>query len=435
MKNNEYELGSASARPQRRGPGGHGGPGGPMGAGEKAKDFKGIMKQLIHYAKGASAFMILAIIFAMAGSILTLMGPDNLSRLTDEITAGIMTSIDMDAIYKIGVFLVCVYALSYVLSILQGVIMATVMQGVAKRLRSDIGNKINRLPMKYFSTHSKGDVLSRVTNDVDTIGQTLTQSVGTLISALTLIIGSVIMMTITNVALTITAILSTIFGFVFMMTVMKLSQKYFKRQQKHLGEINGHIEEMYAGHTVVKAYNGEEEATHIFNTINEELKDSAFRAQAMSGLMMPVMTFIGNLGYVCVCIVGALLAMNNVISFGVIVAFMVYIRLFTQPLGQVAQGMQNLQSGAAAAERVFEFLGEMEMSDESHKRMTLSNVKGNIEFQNVHFGYDSDKIIINDFSASVKAGEKIAIVGPTGAGKTTMVNLLMRFYEMQSGNI
>ncbi|MFI3176626.1 MAG: ABC transporter ATP-binding protein [Eubacteriales bacterium] len=432
MKKNEYELGSASGRPQRRGPGG---PGGPMGAGEKAKDFKGIMKQLIQYAKGASAFMVLAVIFAMGGSILTLMGPDNLSRLTDEITAGIMTSIDMDAIYKIGIFLVCVYALSYVLSILQGVIMATVMQGVAKRLRSDIGGKINRLPMKYFSTHSKGDVLSRVTNDVDTIGQTLTQSVGTLISAITLLVGSVIMMAITNVTLTITAILSTIFGFVFMMTVMKLSQKYFKRQQKHLGEINGHIEEMYAGHTVVKVYNGEEEATKVFHSINQELKESAFRAQAMSGLMMPVMTFIGNLGYVCVCIVGALLAMNNVISFGVIVAFMVYIRLFTQPLGQVAQGMQNLQSGAAAAERVFEFLEEEEMSDESHKSATLTNVEGNIEFQNVHFGYDSDKIIINDFSASVKAGEKIAIVGPTGAGKTTMVNLLMRFYEMQSGNI
>ncbi|MFI3168565.1 MAG: ABC transporter ATP-binding protein [Faecalibacterium sp.] len=440
MPKNEYELGSTQKQPPRGGPGGHGGPGG-MGAGEKAKDFKGTMAKLLRYAKQYRPLLFVAICFAMLGSILTLLGPDKLSILTDTITEGMQLSfsgaggMDMDAISSIGVFLIAVYALSYLVSILQGVIMSTVMQTTARNLRADISAKINRLPMHYYFKHSKGDVLSRVTNDVDSIGQTLSQSAGTFVSAVTLLVGSLFMMSITNVILTITAILSSVIGFVFMMTVMRHSQEFFRKQQHHLGEINGHIEEMYAGHTVVKAYNGEANAVSVFAQTNAKLKNSAFQAQALSGLMMPMMTFTGNLGYVCVCIVGALLALDGQISFGVIVAFMLYIRLFTQPLGQIAQAMQNLQSGTAAAERVFAFLEEPEMPDESAKTARLGTVKGDVAFKNVHFGYDPEKIIINDFTASVKAGQKVAIVGPTGAGKTTMVNLLMRFYEINSGDI
>ncbi len=436
MSKNNYEPGSMKKESPRRGPGPQ------MGGGEKAKDFKSAIRKLLTYSKSQRTTMFVAICFAMLGSVLTLVGPENLSNLTDEIMLGIQNSMTgqgvdsgLDSIFRIGIFLAAIYALSYIFSILQGVIMSGAMQRTAKKLRSDISQKINDLPMGFFSKTSKGDVLSRVTNDVDTIGQTLSQSVGTFVSAVTLIIGSVIMMFVTNITLTITAILSTVVGFVFMMSVMKISQKHFKRQQEHLGQINGHIEEMYAGHTVVRAYNAEEKAIDVFNLTNNKLRDSAFKAQALSGLMMPMMTFIGNFGYVCVCIVGALLALGGNISFGVIVAFMIYIRLFTQPLGQIAQAMQNLQSGTAASERVFEFLEEQEMSDESHKTTELDEVEGNIEFRNVRFGYDQDKIIINDFSADVKAGQKIAIVGPTGAGKTTMVNLLMRFYELNSGDI
>ncbi len=434
MRKNEYELGSNEKnKRQGRGPGGPGG----MGGGEKAKDMKLTMKKLFAYIRKQRAFMIIAICFAMAGSVMTLAGPSRLSMLTDEITAGMMNSagIDIEAVFGIGMALAVFYALSYIFSITQGLMISSVMMATAKSLRSNISDKINHLPMSYFSKNSKGDVLSRVTNDVDTIGQTLSQSVGTFISSVTLIVGSVVMMAITNLTLTATAILSTIIGFVFMMVVMRTSQKYFKNQQKHLGQINGHIEEMYAGHTVVKAYNGEEKAIDIFSSINSELKDSAFKAQALSGLMMPMMMFIGNFGYVAVCIVGALLAISGSINFGVIVAFMIYIRLFTQPLGQIAQAMQNLQSGLAASERVFEFLDEKEMSDESEKSKVIDKVEGNVEFKNVRFGYDEDKVIIKDFSATAKKGQKIAIVGPTGAGKTTMVNLLMRFYEINSGDI
>ncbi len=438
MAKNEYKLGSNDKTNQRRGPGG---PGAMAGGGEKAKDMKTVLKKLIAYIKNKKGIMLFAIICAMLGSILTLMGPDNISRLTDEITQGMQASMsgtgsmNMEAITSIGIFLAAVYAVSYLLSTSQGVIISSIMQTTAKQLRTDISKKINKLPMSYFSKNSKGDVLSRVTNDVDTIGRSLSQSVGTFISAMTLLVGSVIMMFLTNITLTITAILSTAIGFVFMMLVMKTSQKYFKSQQEHLGSINGHIEEMYAGHTVVKVYNGEEKAVKIFDDINKKLKNSAFKAQALSGLMMPMMTFIGNFGYVSVCIVGALLALNGSITFGVIVAFMIYIRLFTQPLSQIAQAMQNLQSASAAAERVFGFLEEKEMSDEAHKTKQLIDGGGNVEFKNVKFGYTEDKIIIKDFSASAKSGQKIAIVGPTGAGKTTMVNLLMRFYEINSGDI
>lgn len=434
MRNEEYELGSAQK--QEGGPG----PGGPR-AGSPAKNFKATVKNLLSYAKAYRPLIYTATIFALIASIFTLCGPSRLSAITDEITTGIQAhftgvgDINLDAIYRIVILLAILYGVGYLLSIAQGIMLATAIQNTAKALRSDIFAKIHKLPMGYFAKTSKGDVLSRVTNDVDTIGQSLSQSVGTLISSITLLIGSLIMMFLTNISLTITAILSTLLGFIFSIIIMKTSQKYFKAQQEYLGKLNGHIEEMYAGHTVVKAYNGEDRAISTFNELNQTLQNSAFMSQALSGLMMPSMMFIGNFGYVCVCVVGALLAIDGYITFGVIVAFMVYIRLFTQPLGQIAQGIQNLQAGIASAERVFEFLDESEMLDESHKSKTLEQVIGNVEFSNVHFGYNPNKIIINDFSAKAKAGQKIAIVGPTGAGKTTLVNLLMRFYDVNSGDI
>lgn len=345
-------------------------------------------------------------------------------------------TIDMKAVASIGFTLIAVYALSYVLSVSQSWITATVTQKVSKEMRSDISKKINRLPMWFYNRTSTGDVLSRVTNDVDTIGQSLNQSISNLITSLILFAGSFIMMLATNGLMTLTAVVASLLGFVLMFSIMGRSQKYFIRQQKHLGELNGHIEEIFAGHTVVKAYNGEENSQRIFDEMNSKLMLSGFRAQCLSGLMMPIMSFIGNLGYVAVCVVGGALALNGRISFGVIVAFMMYVRYFTQPLSQIAQAVQSLQSAAAAGERVFEFLEAEEMEDESHKTARLGDVCGNVEFSHVKFGYeDSDKVIIHDFSARANSGQKIAIVGPTGAGKTTMVNLLMRFHEIQSGDI
>lgn len=429
MAEEAYEVGSKRPALQR-GPGS-----GPPQGGERAKDFKGAMKKLMAYAKTCKTFLPLAVVLAMGGSILTLLGPDNLSKLTDEITAGMMGTTDMDAINDIGWFLVGVYALSYVLSLSQGLLMTGSIQKISKKLRTDISNKIDRLPMGYFSRNSKGDVLSRVTNDVDTISQALSQSVGTFVSSMTLLLGSVVMMFSTNSTLALTAIFSVAGGFVLMVLIMANAQQFFKKQQQHLGAINGHIEEMYAGHTVVKAYNGEQRALDIFNDNNQKLKASAFKAQALSGLMMPVMIFIGNFGYVAVCIMGAILALEGSISFGTIVAFMIYIRLFTQPLGQIAQSMQQLQSASAASERAFEFLEETELPDESHKTKTLGDVAGDVEFRHVNFGYEPEKTIIHDFSAMAQSGQKIAIVGPTGAGKTTIINLLMRFFDLNSGEI
>jgi ATP-binding cassette subfamily B protein len=302
-------------------------------------------------------------------------------------------------------------------------------------MRNGIADKINKMPLKYFDRTSFGDVISRVTNDVDAIGQTLNQSLDTLVRAVTMFVGSLIMMFHTNALMALTAVASSVVGFVFMVLIMMTSQKYFKAQQEGLGDINGHIEEIYSGHDVVKAYNGGAAAREEFERINGELCDSARKSQFLSGLMMPFMLFIGNAGYVAVCVVGASLALNGSISFGVIVAFMMYIRMFTQPLQQLAQSMQSLQRTAAASERVFEFFGEEELTDESGKENLLKNIKGDVEFKNVRFGYDKDKTIIHNFSASVKAGRKIAIVGPTGAGKTTLVNLLMRFYETDGGDI
>ena len=344
---------------------------------------------------------------------------------------------DLDAAKKIIITLVCLYLLSAIFGYIQSYSMTTVSNGFAKNLRTRISVKINKLPLKFFDSHEIGDILSRVTNDVDMIAQNLNQSLATLISSITLFIGSVIMMFTTNWVMAITAILSTLFGFTFMISILKKSQKYFIARQEELGNINGHIEEIYSGHNVVECYNAKAEVTKTFDELNGRLRECNKKSQFLSGLMQPMMGFIGNFGYVMVCIVGALLAMKGYITFGVIVAFMIYVRLFTNPLSQIAQAMTSLQTTAAASERVFEFLDEKEMTAESDKTKVLdkAKVKGNIEFKNVKFGYDDTRLIIKDFSATAHPGEKVAIVGPTGAGKTTMVNLLMKFYEINSGDI
>lgn len=345
--------------------------------------------------------------------------------------------IDMDLVYKYVFFLASLYVISAIFSYIQNFSMTTVSNHFAKKLRSSISTKINKLPLKFFDTHETGDILSRVTNDVDTISQNLNQSLASLVSSITLFIGSVIMMFVTNWIMALTAILSSLIGFSLMFLILGKSQKYFTEKQEQLGELNGYIEEIYSGHNVVKAYNGGASSIHHFQTLNEKLYNSNRKSNFLSGLMQPIMGFIGNFGYVAVCIVGALLVINNQISFGVIVAFIIYVRLFTNPLTQIAQAMTYLQSTAAASERVFEFLDEKEMTDEKDvkKHLDKSKVKGEIEFKHVKFSYDNTREIIKDFSVHVKPGEKVAIVGPTGAGKTTMVNLLMKFYEINDGDI
>lgn len=361
---------------------------------------------------------------------------DAFDDLPESVYGLVEPSIDMEKIVSIALLLVAFYVISYILSAIQGWIMATVTQRVSRQMRTDITHKINKLPMWFYNRNTTGDVLSRVTNDVDTIGQSLNMSIGMLVSAVVLFVGSLVMMLKTDGIMTLTAVLASLIGFVFMFAVMGRSQKYFVRQQKHLGEINGHVEEIYAGHTVVKVYNGEAAAKETFEQMNKNLKESGFKAQCLSGLMMPVMSFIGNLGYVAVCVVGGAMALDGRIGFGVIVAFMMYVRYFTQPLAQMAQAVQSLQSAAAAGERVFEFLEAEEMDDETHKTARIGNTKGYVEFDHVQFGYEgSGRTLIKDFSATAKPGQKIAIVGPTGAGKTTMVNLLMRFHEIQGGEI
>ena len=434
MEKKEYEFGQAQQRPIRRGPGG---PGGRMGGGEKAKDLVGTWKKLLGYCRQYIAFIVIALVCAVGGTILTLIGPDKLSDITAYIQQGLVTgNVDLDAIFKVGITLVCFYAASWLLSAAQSWIMATITQRVSKTMRRDISHKINKLPMWYYNRTSTGDVLSRVTNDVDNIGQSLNQSVGTLITQIVLFFGSLIMMLVTNWIMALTAVAATLIGLILMVMIMGRSQKYFTRQQRDLGAINGHVEEIYAGHTVVKAYNGEAQAEEEFDKLNSSLRSSGFRAHCLSSLMMPLMNFIGNFAYVAVCIVGGTLAINGSIGIEVIVAFMLYVRYFTQPLSQVSQTMQSLQSAAAAGERVFEFLEAEEMEDESGKTEKLESVIGSVEFDHVKFGYeDSDRTIIHDFSAVAKPGQKIAIVGPTGAGKTTMVNLLMRFHEIQGGEI
>jgi len=403
---------------------------------EKVKyRFSDTWGKLISYCKRYWTPIVVALACAVGGTVFTILGPNKLSELTDVITAGIMGKIDMAAVGAIAVTLILYYGSSVVLSYGQGFIMATITQRITKRMRTDISQKINRLPLKYFDSTSYGDVLSRVTNDIDTLGQTLNQSIGGLVTAIALLFGSLIMMLVTDWRLALAAVGSSMIGFVFVSVILKRSQKYFMKQQQFLGQINGHVEEVYAGHNVVKVYNAEAGLGKTFNDINGKLFTCAWKSQFISGIMMPMMRFIGNLGYVVVCVLGALMAMNGQITFGVIVAFMIYVRLFTQPLAQIAQAFTSLQATAAASFRFFEFLEEEEMPDESEKHAVIEHVKGDIEFRNVRFGYSPDKTIIHGFSARVKAGQKIAIVGPTGAGKTTMVNLLMRFYDVNSGEI
>lgn len=406
-----------------------------MGGGEKAKDFSGSLKKLFAYCGRYLPAIVFAMVLAVTGSILNLIGPGKVADMTNLMTEGLMTGIDVEAVVEIAVLLAALYGMGWLFSLIQGMVMATVTQKVSKSLRTEISQKMNRLPLKYFDGTSTGNILSRVTNDVDTIGQTLNQSIGTLVTASAMFVGSLVMMFYTNWMMAVSAILAAFSGFSLMMLIISRSQKYFMQQQQELGILNGHIEESYAGHNVVKAYNGEKAAKKEFHTMNQRLYSSAWKSQFMSGLMQPLMASVGNLGYVVVCVVGAVLTLNGTISFSVIVAFMLYVRLFTQPLSQLAQAATSLQSAAAASERVFEFLGEEELSDESGKSVHLAEVDGNVEFEHVRFGYNENKTIIHDFSAFVKSGQKIAIVGPTGAGKTTMVNLLMRFYEAQGGEI
>ena len=418
------------------------------GAVEKPQDFGGVMKKLVHFCRHYIPAIIVAFVLGAIGTVCQIVGPDKLKDMTNEIAKGlpalvngkpVLGAIDMDAVTHIAWLLVALYVGYAVLCYVQSWMMANVTQRTAQELREAISVKINKLPLKYFDKVSYGDVLSRITNDVDAIGQTLGQSVGSLITSVTLFVGALIMMFYNNVIMTVCAIASSLVGLLIMGAIMKVSQKYFSRQQIALGDVNGHVEEMYAGHTVVKAYCGEADSIRAFEKYNGDLYDSGWKSQFLSGLMMPLMNFVGNFGYVVVCVVGAVLAMDGKIEFGMIVAFMMYIRLFTQPLSQFAQAFQNLQRCAAASERVFSFLEEPEMADESDKQALLGvngkPVRGDVEFSHVKFGYDPSKTIINDFSASVKSGQKVAIVGPTGAGKTTMVNLLMRFYEISGGSI
>ena len=403
---------------------------------EKPKDLVGTWKKLLVYCSKHIWLILAAVVCAVGGTILNLLGPDKISEITTLISNGLMTGIDMTAVGKICVTLVAFYVASFALSFTQNYVMASVSQNVSKRMRGDISRKINRLPISFYNNTTTGDVLSRVTNDVDTIGQSLNQCIANLVHAIVMFLGSLFMMLKTNGTMTLTAVLATLIGFAAMGTIMRRSQKYFIAQQRQLGVINGHIEEAYTGQTIIKVYNAEAQSTAVFDEMNAKMRAAGFKAQCLSGLMQPLMGFVGNLGYVAVCVVGAALAMDGRIEFGVIVAFIMYVRYFTQPLNQIAQAMQTLQSAAAAGERVFEFLEAEEMPDETGKVHTMNDVKGYVDFSHVKFAYEgTERTIIHDFSASAKPGQKIAIVGPTGAGKTTLVNLLMRFHEPVSGEI
>ena len=434
---NENET-NRPPRGPRMGPGR--GPGHGMGAGEKAKDFKSAMKRLFSELKDFRKLIIVAIILAMLSAVLSILAPNRLSSLTDKISEGLIPPfvMNIETIKKIAIFLLMLYSCSALFNFIQAICMTDVANKFAKKLRSRISIKINKLPLKYFDQHQSGDILSRVTNDVDTIAQSMNQSLGMLVSSITLFLGSIIMMFWTNWIMALTAIFSSLLGFVGMSFILKNSQKYFIARQVELGNLNGHIEEIYSGLNVVKVYNGKKESDKKFDELNEKVRKANQKSQFLSGIMQPIMNFIGNFGYVAVCIVGALLTMNNIISFGIIVAFIVYVRLFTNPLSQIAQAMTSLQSTAAASERVFEFVDEIELSNqyEIKKVLKKEKVKGKIEFDDVVFQYeDNDKPTIKNFTATAMPGQKIAIVGPTGAGKTTMVNLLMKFYEINSGDI
>ena len=405
---------------------------------DKAKDFKGAIKRLFDELDKYKIAIVIALVLAMLGAIIGITAPNILSKLTDEISKGLLGEMNIAKVKQIAIILGGMYIANSVFIYIQSILMADVSNKFAKDLRTSISEKINKLPLRYYDLHSKGDILSRVTNDVDTIAQTMNQSLATLVTSVTLFLGTIVMMFYTNWIMALTAIFASIIGFVLMFIILGRSQKYFIARQTELGKLNGHIEEIYSSLNVVKVYNGESKANEKFDELNKSVYEANLKSQFLSGLMQPIMNFIGNFGYVAVCIVGAILTMNNFMTFGVIVAFMIYVRLFTNPLSQIAQSFTAMQSTAAASERVFEFVDEKEMSDETSftKKLEKEKVKGKIEFNNVVFQYDNnDKPTIKNFSMLAKPGEKVAIVGPTGAGKTTLVNLLMKFYDIDSGDI
>lgn len=435
-------MSEKNMRRQRPGGIGHG----PMGMGrgfEKPKDFKGTFSKLLNYLKPYRLKLIVVMIFAIGSTAFTIRAPKTLGKATTKIFQGLVSKvsgspdggIDFQYILNIIFLLVGLYVMSAIFSFIQGFIVTGVAQKVSYNLRKEISEKVNKLPLKYFDSVSYGDVLSRVTNDVDTISQTLNQSMSQIITSATTLVGVLIMMISISRQMTIAAILILPISMILVMSIIKRSQKFFKEQQKSLGKVNGHIEEVYSGHNIMKAFNAEEEAVAEFRRINGELYNSAWKAQFLSGMMMPIMVFVGNIGYVAVSILGGWFAIRRTIEVGDILSFIQYIRSFTQPIAQVAQISNVLQSTIAAAERVFEFLDEEEEVKESEAPVKLEGVEGRVTFENVKFGYNEDKIIINNFSADIKPGQKIAIVGPTGAGKTTIVKLLMRFYDLKEGKI
>lgn len=397
----------------------------------------GAIKKILVYCKRYLPAVIVALIFAVGGSITTIIGPEKISDLMNEITSGIMTGIDIDAIKKICYTLIIIYAGGAILNYSQQFITATITQKTSKRLRTDIDEKINRLPLSYFDTTTKGDILSRVTNDVDTISQTLSTSSANLISSLALFIGVIYKMFETNWILALVTIGSSLLGFVFLSLILKKSQRYFNRKQSDLGVMNGQIEEVYTNHNIVHAFGAKKEEKSKFDKVNERLYDADWKSQWLSGMMYPIMQFVGNLAYAMIFIVGVAFIVNDnsAVTLGTIMAFVIYARLFSQPLSTFAQSLTSIQQASAASKRVFEMLETEEQSDESSKNVVVPQIKGNVEFKNVKFGYSPEKIIIHDFSAKLSAGQKVAIVGPTGAGKTTMINLLMRFYEIDGGDI
>ena len=394
-----------------------------------------LWKQCRPFLAGLQLPLLIAVVAAICSSIITVYGPTKIKEITNLISDGLMTEIDLEAVSSIASFLVILYVLGIILNYTQAYIFSTSIQHFSKRLRTAIAEKINRLPLAYFDRHSQGDTLSRVTNDVDTAAQSLNQSFGTVLSASFLLIAVLITMFGMNWILALVTVVSTLVGFTAVSVIMAKSQGYFKAQQNNLAAVNGYVEEMYSGHNVVTSYNAVEPTKDTFAGLNQNLHYSIWKSQFISGIMMPAMVFVGNFSYVLVIIVGAALALEGYISIGIIVAFMVYVRTFSQPLSQIAQGITSLQQASAAMTRVFEFLGEEEMEDESHKERQLTNMKGEVIFDRVSFGYTPERTIIHDFSATAHAGQKVAIVGPTGAGKTTIVNLLMKFYEIDKGSI
>ena len=433
-----------SSHAAKRGPLGHRGPGAPT---EKAKNFKGTMKQLIAYMRPYYLNIIVSMLFAVLSVVFMVVGPKILGRATTELVSGFTAkiygtgSINFDRIAEILLFLIAIYLISTLCNFIQNWMMAGVAQKVSFNLRKTMAAKIDILPFSYFDKQSHGEVLSRFSNDIDTVQQTLSQSLAQMITSIVQIIGFLVMMLSISWQMTLMALVVIPLSLFLVTTVVKHSQKYFAKQQRSLGNVNGHIEEMYSGHIVMKAFNGEEKSIAQFAEYNDELYDSAWKSQFLSGLMQPIAMFVGNIGYVGVCILGGWLAMNGVIEIGDIQSFIIYVRNFNNPISQVAQTMNVLQSTAAAAERVFEFLSEEEEVEETTQPVEVfdangkTSIKGQVTFESVHFGYTPDKIVINDFSMYIKPGKKIAIVGPTGAGKTTIVKLLMRFYELNSGSI